>query len=183
MLTKIAKSFRIGPETYAAVFKCSLCERNVVVSMCKRKQVSCGCIREWHGGSASPEYKAWLKMKARCNSPTNQRDAKNYRDRGITVCDRWNKSFTAFFEDMGVRPSDIHSIDRIDNNKGYSPENCRWGTPSEQAKNRRSVILITIGEETKCLSDWALSQNLPYMRVYKRYVIRKWDILRALEMK
>lgn len=89
-----------------------------------------------HGMTDSDEYRIWCGIIQRCTnkSVTSWR---NYGGRGISICDRWRNSFKAFFEDMGHRPSKSHSIDRIDNDKGYEPTNCRWGTPQEQATNKR----------------------------------------------
>jgi hypothetical protein len=91
-----------------------------------------------HGKCGTPIYKTWQNMIARCQNPLHP-IYDNYGGRGITVCERW-KTFVNFFADMGERP-DSKSLDRIDNEKGYFPDNCRWATKQEQDLNRRPTYV------------------------------------------
>jgi hypothetical protein len=101
---------------------------------------SCGCLRKegrsTHGGADLAEYDVWCKMKARCLNPHDEA-YKNYGERGITVCDRWKDDFSAFLSDMGRRPESHLTIERVDNDKGYSPDNCIWATRAVQNRNQR----------------------------------------------
>lgn len=128
---------------------------------------SCGCGRGTnrgsrvfkHGLSRTLAFSSWRSAMQRCSRPSDVA-YHNYGGRGIRVCERWH-DFTAFLADMGERPSAKHSLDRIDNDKGYEPGNCRWATTTEQANNRRTNRLITIDGVTRTVSDWTEKVGLP----------------------
>lgn len=105
------------------------------------------------GGKELPEHYIWRSMRDRCCNP-NHKAYRYYGGRGITVCDRWMQ-YEHFLADMGTRPSRAYSLDRIDNNKGYSPENCRWATHSEQQRNKTKTRYYTNGEFTGTLGQCA----------------------------
>lgn len=100
------------------------------------KTESCGCINRTHGLSGTPEYGVWQGMIGRCHNP-NHVDYCSYGEKGVEVCDRWKASFESFIEDMGRRPTDAHTIERIDVYSGYSPDNCIWLERDKQAANKR----------------------------------------------
>lgn len=92
-------------------------------------------MRYRHGMTRTPVYRAWVAMLQRCTNP-NLPGYSEYGGRGITVCERW-RDFVNFNADMGAKPTPKHSLDRIDNNGNYEPDNCRWSTPKEQINNQR----------------------------------------------
>lgn len=146
---------------------------------------SCGCLRPdqltTHGnaprGRKPAEYDVWSAMRSRCNSPSDP-GFRHYGGRGIKVCQRWD-TFAAFLSDMGRRPSERHSIDRIDNDGDYEPGNCRWATQKDQCRNQRSNVWVTYGGERRVLAELVEAHGKDYMRVYQR-IRRGWDAERAI---
>lgn len=149
---------------------------------------SCGCARvdfsrernTTHGLSKThPLFSVWQGIHARCKG-YNPKDIPCYVDKGITVCDRWNgpDGFVNFIEDMGERPEGAQ-IDRVDNSKGYSPENCRWVTCKENQRNRGTNRNITFNGKTQCISAWAEDTGLS-KGVIKFRLDNGWSIEMAL---
>ncbi len=125
------------------------------------------------GRRMSKLYQTWAEIKQRCLNPKSC-NYPNYGARGVTVCDRW-LTFENFAADMGEPPTPKHSIDRIDNSKGYEPGNCRWATVKEQANNRRSNRLVTCRGKTQTLFMWAEEVGMSKNTLYSRIVERKLD--------
>ena len=116
-------------------------------------------------------------MRARCRRPTHHAFLR-YGGRGITVCDRW-QSFALFLEDMGERPEGM-SLDRIDNDGPYSPENCRWASRCVQNSNRRNCIMVAHGSERVTLREYCRRERLKYRPIVKRIQDRGWPVEAAL---
>ena len=141
---------------------------------------SCGCLGKntRHGATGSREYITWNGMKKRCTNPL----AVNFRwygGRGITVCEAWLNSFDAFYQDMGECPPG-ESIDRIDNNGSYSPDNCRWTNHKAQVSNKRNNRFITYNGETNTITEWANKLNILSDTIYYR-INKGWPIEKALQ--
>lgn len=133
------------------------------------KSTSCGCLRNvTHGGSYEAAYSSWVEMKRRCLNP-QARNFHNYGGRGITVCDRWQgeNGYNNFIQDMGPRPEGT-SIDRINNDLGYFPANCRWATPEEQALNKRTNHRLTYNGESLTIKEWSDKLGIPITTIAKR---------------
>ena len=114
-------------------------------------------------------------MKSRCSCNPDPTTLKYYADKGITVCDRWINSFSNFIDDMGQKPSPKHTIDRIDNSKGYSPDNCRWSTSFEQAQNKDNNITVVIDGRKINFSEACRVHGIDNRTAYAR--LRKgWSI-------
>jgi hypothetical protein len=126
----------------------------------------------------SKEYKTWAGIKQRTTNPSEMH-GHYYQDRGIKMCDRWLDSFENFLEDMGRAPSPKHSIDRIDNDGDYSPENCRWATHQEQMANTRVTKLIEYNGQKHHQEEWGRITGLGGLTILKR-LKRGWSIEDAL---
>lgn len=126
--------------------------------------------------SDSQEYVIWVNMTYRCSNP-NASAYTHYGGRGIKVCERWS-DFSLFFQDMGPRPSPQHQVDRIDNDAGYSPSNCRWATRKEQASNRRTSRVITFRGRSRTLDQWA--ERVGISKQALSFRLDKWSKTRAL---
>jgi hypothetical protein len=152
---------------------------------------SCGCYamdilesrNTTHGDNRSKEHQTWQRLKSRCHNK-NLPDYRYYGGRGIRVCDRWLEplnGYSNFLEDMGRKPSSLHTIDRIDVNGDYSPENCKWATRKEQCRNQTTNRLITAFGRTQCLADWSDEFGI-HQNTIRHRLRSGWDTETALSM-
>lgn len=117
---------------------------------------------DMHSLSRTPEYYAWISARSRCQNPNNPRYS-SYGGRGIEMDSSW-KEFRNFFNDMGPRPEGM-SLDRINNDGPYSPENCRWTTRSQQQRNRRVNVFIEYQGQEKTIAEWAEITGLTHREI------------------
>ena len=114
-----------------------------------------------HGeGGKTPEYRCWGSMKSRCENKRHP-DYENYGGRGIRVCRKWAESYAEFLKDMGRRPTSRHTLNRINNDGPYSPENCEWATYKAQNNNRRINTLVSALGKTLTIAQWSDATGLP----------------------
>lgn len=143
---------------------------------------SCGCGHyKANGLYHTPEHRAWAGMKQRCTNQNLPRYS-GWGGRGITVCQRWKDSFLTFYEDMGPRPPDKDSVERIDNDGNYEPGNCKWATWLEQSRNTRRTRLITYNGETHCISEWACMLGIKPHTLAARLNRYGWSIEEAMTL-
>lgn len=146
------------------------------------KYQSCGCYRKEcmtkHGMSQSTEKIIYNGMIQRCTN-LNHDAYHNYGGRGIKVCNRWSNKKTGlinFIKDMGLRPSKYVTLDRINNNGNYSPNNCRWANNNEQATNRRGTLQVILEGKILSFKEFCVLKNINYIRHHKKYKSSNLDI-------
>ena len=144
--------------------------------------ISCGCAQKeactTHGQWGSLVYKPYSNMMSRCYNPKDKRYSQ-YNGRGIDVCRRWHNILN-FVNDMEPTFKKGLTIERIDNDKGYSPENCKWATHKEQNRNYRRNIKFTHNGKTLCLIEWSELLSIPYSLLWDRLCIQKWGFEKAI---
>lgn len=153
------------------------------------KTLSCGCLRrerasaanKTHGMSGTRVHKIWKGMKQRC---LNVKDPRffDYGGRGITIFPEWIKSFSVFYSFIGDPPTKFHSLDRIDNNKGYCPGNIRWATNSQQSHNKRNSVLLKYSGDFGSLKELCFKNGIDYYRAYHMIARKKISVSMALEL-
>ncbi|MCA1029268.1 hypothetical protein LCM23_24975 [Cytobacillus kochii] len=188
---KSCGSNKLGKRTWLC--KCECGSEKIIVSgdLSSGRTRSCGCLvseftakRNYkHGKTNSRLFRIWTNMKNRCHQPNNP-DYENYGARGISVCEEWFNDFQSFY-DWSINNGyvDTLSIDRIDGNKGYYPDNCRWATAKEQARNIRTNVITSINGKYLTLSEIAEKYKVNYDAVKTRYKkgIRGMNLIKGLK--
>lgn len=167
--------------------QCDCGERNSVRSHTLKSGFtqSCGCgmaesgkRKKTHGLSKSKTYKAWCSIKNRCYNPRCSKFM-HYGGKGIKVCPAWLNSFSQFLKDVGIAPTNKHSIDRINTDGDYEPSNCRWAVQSDQMRNQCRNVKLTHNGITLCIADWADRLGLKRSTVYGRHS-KGWPVEKIL---
>ena len=181
----------------SCIWKCKCDCGNIVevpgINLRDGRTNSCGCLRKEmmrdkhmvHGKSrhrngqkTHPIYNTWMGMKARCFNPNSERYL-SYGGRGITVCDEWKDDFQSFYEwSISNGWSEGLTLDRINNNGGYSPNNCRWTNMTVQNNNKRNVRIITYNGKSQTITEWSKELGISKSLLY--YRITHWSIEEAL---
>ena len=186
-LTVLREGGRTGSGMRKWVCVCT-CENLTIVvgaALASGHTKSCGCLNiesrrraNAHGMYGTSTYHSWGNMKSRCDDTSNKSYG-DYGARGIAYCKRWSL-FENFYEDMGTKPEGL-SLDRKNNNKGYSKGNCRWATRRQQNTNKRNNVVLTMEGKTLCMAEWAKKIKVPYGTLYYRHQqgLSTEDILRV----
>lgn len=173
---KLLPKTKHGKNRWLCKCKCGKFATPITYNLTHGITLSCGCIRHdpshetyTHGKSKERIYSIYLGMKKRCYN-TNEKSYPRYGGKGITICAEWLNDFMSFYNwSMANGYNDSLSIDRIDNLKGYSPDNCRWITMADQAKNKSNNTYISHNGETKIIADWCRELNFPEGAAHQRY--------------
>ena len=176
-----------GRVTWACVCECGSAILAITSSLRGGNTRSCGCLQKdairahgkpptTHGMSNTPTYKSWKSMMDRCYLKTHE-SFPSYGGVGVRVVRRWH-TFAGFFADMGIRPKG-KTLDRIRNDAGYGPRNCRWATRREQANNRRCNVILTYKGKSGTIAQWARGVGLNPDTLGQR-IKRGWSVERAL---
>ena len=179
----------VGRRQRAVVWRCRCdcgVEKTIAGTDLRRgAYISCGCATRFksgrgrtHGASGEPTYSIWSGMLSRCSEASKGKSRRLYFDKGIRVCDEWH-SYEGFVADMGVRPDGM-SIDRIDGNKGYNKENCRWATQKEQANNTSRNQIIEANGKSQTVAAWAEETGLIANTIIYR-LRRGWPAHKAVQ--
>lgn len=173
---KLTVQHHIKNKLWQCICSCGNSRITQEAELIKRGLKSCGCagldtqFKPEHGMYQTPEFITWNGTFGRC------RTSPDYAGRGIKVCERWN-DFATFYADMGPRPSTNHSLDRIDVDGDYSPENCRWATSKEQANNRTTTHYLELNGEKHSLTEWSeklgISQSVIAGRLRRGWTVEK----------
>lgn len=185
---------RRGSGSHKFFWKCECeCGKEITVNghlLRTGRTQSCGCLRAEQarvanmrirtGISRHPLMRTYFGMLSRCANP-NHHAWHNYGGRGIKVCDRWlgNAGFSLFVQDVGIRPTKRHSLERINVNGDYEPSNCCWATAVEQRRNTRFNVLLTFRGETRCVAEWAQAVGIKHSCLKER-LRRGWSVEKAL---
>lgn len=175
---------------WTVVCECGTVKDVATVYLVHGDTKSCGCLQPevasicntTHGYTTNrripKQYHAWAGMIARCYNP-NHKGYKDYGARGIGVVDRWRNSYENFISDMGERPDGL-TLERINNNAWYGPDNCVWADYFTQARNRRNTIMLTYNGETKPVATWAEELGIPYHTLKYRVFRYGWGVDKAM---
>lgn len=190
VVSRAANNHR-GQTMWNCVCDCGIEKAVLGYNLTKGLTKSCGCYHQdrliadktTHGDSHSRLHSIWTNMKTRCTNQ-NTRSYKDYGGRGITVCDEWANDYSTF-KAWALKSGyeDKLTIERIDNNKGYFPQNCCWVTHSEQATNKRNLRKLTYNGETHSLAEWGRITGLGASTIRARIDRRGWTIQAALSTK
>lgn len=175
---------RFGNSQWLCQCSCGNYTATATSSLTSGRTTSCGCWHrkiaganlKTHGQTNTPEHSSWSMMLTRCRNPHFPSFA-DYGGRGITVCERWLQ-FENFLQDMGKRPVGT-TLERVDNEKGYAPDNCIWTTRQEQANNKRNNRILTLNGRQQTMAQWSREMNIPQSRIFARLKLG-WSDERAL---